>query len=95
MPLHCVRLCIASCVFSALLVVCAFALLVVLQCIARCASSSLVVVCTSALQFHVCPALQVMHSYSVVACVALGVTALVVILPRISQVVEGFNLRKG
>ena len=65
------------------------------SCIARCVSSSLVVVCTSALQFHVCPALQVMHSYSVVVCVALGVTALVVIIPRISQVVEGFNLRIG
>ena len=41
-------------------------------------------------------ALKVMHSYSVVVCVALtGVTALVVVIPKISQVVEGFNLLKG
>ena len=41
-------------------------------------------------------ALKVMHFYSVVVCLALtGVTALVVVIPQISQLVGGFNLRKG
>ena len=46
--------------------------------------------------FMCASALQVMHSYSVAMCVALnGVTALAVVIPRISQVVGGFNLHKG
>ena len=46
--------------------------------------------------FMCASALQVMHSYSVVVCVCgSGVNALVVVIPRISQVVGGFNLCKG
>ena len=68
---------------------CAPTLLVVLQCIARCVSFPSVVVCASALQFHVYHCIAFLHC----SCVCgFGVTALVVVIPRISQVVGGFNL---
>ena len=80
---------------SALLAVCASALLVVLQCIARCVSFPSVVVCASALQCHVCLCIAsyAFLQYSYVC--GSGVTALVFVIPRISQLVGGFNLRKG
>ena len=77
---------------SALLVVCASALLVVLQCIARFPS---VVVCASVLQFHVCLCIA-RYAFQQCSCVCgSGVTALVVVIPRISQVVGGCNICKG
>ena len=71
---------------SALLVVCASALLVVLQCIARCVSFPSVVVCASALQFQVCLCIA-RYAFLQCSCVCgSGVTALAVVIPRISQV---------
>ena len=88
---------------STLLVVCASTLLVVLQCIARYVSFPSVVVCAIScvsqhFNFICASALQVMCGFAFLQCSCVcgsGVTALVAVIPRISQVVGGLNLCKG
>ena len=58
---------------------------------------ALLFLCASALLYFCvplqCKLCMALHSYSCVC--GSGVTALVIVIPRISQVVGGFNLGKG
>ena len=83
--------CIVSCVLPLLLVVCASALLV--HCKVRVLSFGSGVCLSIAIS---CVPLHCKYAFLQCSCACgSGVTALVVVIPRISQVVGGFNLRKS